>query len=107
MKKGFKSTFLVKITVYKNNFNSTPCRKTRVKNLVFSYIRRKKITLYTEILTLKIDLHTFSLVSCVKKNPQINFCHLNYSLENKYLLQLAIYYYVIAAVELSRRALDS
>ena len=35
------------------------CRQIRGKSLIFSYIRVKKITVYTEILTRKVDFRIF------------------------------------------------
>ena len=53
-------------------FFCTRCRKTHAKSLVFSYIRVKKITVYTDILTWKVNLHIFSLLT--KKDCYIKRC---------------------------------
>ena len=44
----------------------------------------EKIMFYTEILTRKVELWIFSLVSLVKKTPQNNFSSQNFSVENNY-----------------------
>ena len=47
------------------------CFSMWCRNLfVFSYIREKIVTSYNEILSWKVDLHLFSLVSLVKKDPK-------------------------------------
>ena len=48
----------------------------------------EKITFYTEILTRKVELWIFSLVSLVKKKSQNNFSCQNYSVENNTIYRL-------------------
>ena len=56
--------------------------------LGFFSISFEKITFYTEILTWKVELWIFSLVSLEKKTPQNNFSSQNFSVENNYFIIL-------------------
>ena len=70
--------------------------KSRCDILVTFPSHLKKITFYTEILTRKVELWIFSLVSLVKKTPQNNFSCQNFSVEKKnmyYLLKVLLIFY--------------
>ena len=51
---GLRIRFIPRYIIY----FSTLCKKSKL-NLLFSYIRVKNLTFYTEILTWKVDLHIF------------------------------------------------